>query len=279
MLLVSLINYNSGPDSNKVLKWILNSKIDIPITIIIRDHSPKSQKNTILKDITRENVIFIKSDNLGFAKGHNNSIKSVDYKNYSHILIANVDIYEKTTNLINKLLLESINRNAIIAPTIYSTDTNQVWFSGGKISKITGDLKIDIKQDSIIHETDFITGCFFIIPMSAYLSTKGFNEKYFMYAEDLDLSIKLKKKNFKLYISPGSIFHKVGSGKHGTYSNLYLYEGTKNRLDVLKSHKLGIYPISLIFFYLKYVIARSFQLMLFSKNPINQIKVVFSSVL
>jgi hypothetical protein len=72
-----------------------------------------------------------------------------------------------------------------------------------------------------------------------------------------------------------SIIHKVGSGEKGSYSDVYLYWNTRNRLIVLREHHLGISPVNLAYYLFKYGAARTIQLALYSQVPMRQIAMVW----
>ena len=59
------------------------------------------------------------------------------------------------------------------------------------------------------YETDFITGCCIICKPDTYQQLGGFDEKYFLYYEDVDLSLQAKKENKNFYLSNLSIHHSI----------------------------------------------------------------------
>ena len=57
-----------------------------------------------------------------------------------------------------------------------------------------------------------------------------FDEKYFMYYEDTDLSLRIRKAGFKvLYVPTGIVWHKIAQSS-GIGSDLNDYYITRNRL-------------------------------------------------
>jgi GT2 family glycosyltransferase len=110
-----------------------------------------------------------------------------------------------------------------------------------------------------------------MLPASLYQSVGGFDEGFFMYAEDLDLCLRTRSLGAELVVVNHAIVHEVGSGVNGRYSNLYLYENTKNRLVCLRRYRLGCAGVSLVHFVSKYGALRTLQLAMFSPEPMNQI--------
>ena len=57
------------------------------------------------------------------------------------------------------------------------------------------------------------------------------DKKYFLYLEDVDYSVRVKKKGYKIVFSPNSIvYHKNAGSSNGAGSATHLYYQTRNRL-------------------------------------------------
>ena len=90
--------------------------------------------------------------------------------------------------------------------------------------------EVDKGQFEKTRETDFATGACMLLRSEALKDIGLFDEKYFMYLEDADLSEKLKKKGWEvLYTSKTEIWHKVAQSS-GIGSDLNDYFITRNRL-------------------------------------------------
>ena len=70
------------------------------------------------------------------------------------------------------------------------------------------------------HEVDVISGAFMMVPKQVLDRTGGFDERFFMYAEDIDLSYRIQKSGFtNFYLGSVSIVHFKGeSTKKGSVS-------------------------------------------------------------
>ena len=76
--------------------------------------------------------------------------------------------------------------------------------------------------ENTIHEVDVLSGAFFISRKEILLSLNGFDEDFFMYGEDIDLSYRIKKTGYKnYYLGNNVIVHFKG-------------ESTKNNKTILK---------------------------------------------
>lgn len=189
-------------------------------------------------------------NNLGYAGGNNFGIKKTINK-FDYILVANNDILVDP-NFLDKLFKESLkNPNAILSPKIYfaagfeywkdkytaKEKGKVIWAIGGKMdwnnvygSNIGID-EVDHGQYDKSHpQIDFISGCCFLIPSKILKKIGLFDEKYFLYLEDADLTIRAKNAGYKLKFVPDSIIWHINSGSSSPNSSLQDYFITRNRL-------------------------------------------------
>jgi len=67
-------------------------------------------------------------------------------------------------------------------------------------------------SENEIHEVDVLSGAFMLIKRNVFIEVKGFDEDFFMYGEDIDLSYRIQKAGYKNYYFPEtSITHYKGA--------------------------------------------------------------------
>ncbi len=75
-----------------------------------------------------------------------------------------------------------------------------IWYAGGKIDwnnvygVARGVDEVDKGQFERVEDTDFATGTCMLLSRKALREVGMFNERYFMYYEDTELSVRMKKK-------------------------------------------------------------------------------------
>jgi GT2 family glycosyltransferase len=81
---------------------------------------------------------------------------------------------------------------------------------------------LDENQD---HEADVLSGAFMMVKKEVLNKVGGFDEVFFMYGEDVDLSYRIQKEGYKnYYFSGSSIIHFKGeSTKKGSLNNVRLF--------------------------------------------------------
>lgn len=71
------------------------------------------------------------------------------------------------------------------------------------------------KNQDTLHEVDVISGAFFMIRKKIFQEVRGFDERFFMYAEDIDLCKRIKDNGYKIFYYPDTlvIHYKKQSGR------------------------------------------------------------------
>ena len=213
----------------KVLEKAIDSFLGSPLSkkLYIIDNSPSNEfKNKIQND----SVEYIYSNkNLGFGKGHNSILHKLSSENKFH-LILNPDV-SFHPEILEKLVLkmESNESISMIAPRVLNTN-NELLYTARRYPSLfelifrflgifkkfttTGEYKNQNHKQSF--SPDFVQGSFMLFKTEDLLRLEGFDERYFMYMEDVDIcrKIDLSGKR-KLYFPATEIIHthRKGSSK------------------------------------------------------------------
>lgn len=212
------------------------------------DDSVSQFRNHRTKKIHTE-VMETKS-NLGFAAGNNVGMKYALDRKVDYVLVLNNDTVVDSGLLAELMKGMDDKRVGITSPKIYfakgyefhkdkykkSQLGNVIWYAGGKIDwknvygKNVGVDEVDKKQFNKEKEIDFATGACMLVRVDALRQVGLFDQKYFMYMEDADLSMKMKKKNWRVIYEPkAKLWHKVAQSS-GIGSDLNDYFISRNRL-------------------------------------------------
>ena len=213
----------------KVLENAIDSFLGSPLSkkLYIIDNSPSNEfKNKIQND----SVEYIYSNkNIGFGKGHNSILHKLTSENKYH-LILNPDV-RFHPEILEKLVLkmESNESFSMIAPRVLNSNNELLYTARrypslfelifrflGIFKKFTirGEYKNQNHKQSF--SPDFVQGSFMLFKTEDLLRLEGFDERYFMYMEDVDIcrKIDLSGKR-KLYFPATEIIHthRKGSSK------------------------------------------------------------------
>jgi GT2 family glycosyltransferase len=248
---VIILNWNGIKDTLDCLKSAksLNTE-NFDLKILVVDNASTDDSLERLKEIPDIETISNKN-NMGFAGGNNVGIKYVLKNGADYVVILNNDTVLEKNSLSILIKTASDNPKAgTLSPKIYfekgyefhknkykPADKGKViWYAGGVIDwkNIYGSGRgvdeVDLGLFNKTTETDFATGTCMLLTRTALEKVGMFDEKYFMYYEDTDLSQRMKTNGFEvIYVPNAQIWHKVAQSS-GIGSNLNDYFITRNRM-------------------------------------------------
>lgn len=248
---IVIVNWNGFEDTSECLKSIQKLVLkNIQLSVVVVDNASTDDSVKELEKMKNFELLVTK-ENLGFAGGYNFGIRYAMRNKPDFILALNNDTIVDKDML--KDLVEAANGHpeaGLISPKIYfakgyefhkdkykKTELGKViWYAGGNMdwNNVYGSNRgvdeVDNGQFDHAMETDFATGAAMLMRYKALRKVGLFDEKYFLYLEDADLSMRMKKKKWQVIYSPkAKVWHKV-SQSSGIGSNLNDYFITRNRL-------------------------------------------------
>ena len=258
---VVTVTYNSG---DTIYKLINSLKLidDVIENIIVIDNNSESFDSKKINNINPKTIVICNKKNLGFAKAINKGIRKIKTE---LILIINPDSY-----LENKSILKSISfiqRNkkigaiggkifngkkkaftATTTPTfltgIFEFTNLKKIFPKNKFSK-----KFWIETIKNIKQPISVTslcGAYIIIRKKINNSLNLFDEKYFLYLEDIDFGIKINNQGYKVIFDPRSNIQHVGGYSSKNKYKTDLTSWYKSRDIFFKKHLNPIKAIILV---------------------------------
>jgi hypothetical protein len=248
--LVSIItiNYNQSLVTNQLLKSL--SKTTWPeIEILVVDNNSELSQFRLI-DNSYSNVRIIKSDkNLGFAGGNNLGLKEAKGK---YILLLNNDT-EVEPDFIDMLIyrLEKEENVGVVSPKIKYFDAPDIIQYAGytPINKITlrmhaiGHKQKDDGQFNKPIETNFAHGCAMMSKREIINKVGLIPEEYFLYYEEQDWSLMIKKAGYKIWYEPESVVYHKESVSVQKQSPLKTYFMNRNRILFMRRNIKGIFKL------------------------------------
>ncbi len=236
---IVIVDNNSTDDSeNKIIDWFQARKKDYTYLTIDKIETKSDKKFSLIQS----------GGNKGFGAGNNIGIKYALLNETNYVLILNNDTVVEN-NFLQPLvkICETDKSIGVVSSKIYYYDKpNAIWFNGGKFNRYTARIKhINYKENDIgqvtFENSTFVSGCSWLSPSFIFTEIGLFNEKYFMYVEDVEFSQRIRNAGYKLKVSDESIiYHKVKE-----ISAFSTYWGTKNWILYIKDNMpLYTYPFA-----------------------------------
>lgn len=185
--------------------------------------------------------VFENKENLGFAKGHN---VLADKAKGEYLFFLNSDTELKDTGLIGMVdFLDNNPRIGILGGRLENPDGLPQPSAGSFYNifnlflMLFGGERFGLLRLSPTFEkkVDWVSGGSMMIRKDLFKKMGGFDERFFMYFEDMELCFRAKKLGFRTYFYPKvKIVHKELGSSNRTYAILNIYRGI---LYFYKKHK------------------------------------------
>jgi GT2 family glycosyltransferase len=235
---VVIVNWNGATDTEKCLESLFRLETH-PVIVTVIDNS-KNHAPCVLLQSQFKNVEFIFCEkNLGFALACNIGWEKSVGLGTDYTLFLNNDTEVVSPFLHDALMFMHHNSNvAAVSPLInYFDSPSMPWFHSSHIDGVTVDIvHAPAQQLDSPHLVPWLSGCAMLIRTELLSDCSGFDGKFFLYSEDVDLSLKLRKMGYDLAIIPTlSILHKVGASTN-KLNQISTFYAVRNKLIVVRRY-------------------------------------------
>lgn len=243
-LSIITVNYNGLQDTCAMLDSI---PADLPSTeVIVVDNASANDEATVLAQRYPHIKIVRSNENLGFAGGNNLGIKAAKGK---YLYFVNNDTEFHPFNVEPLISRMENNRHVgMVCPKIrFFVPPQLIQFAGyTPLTSVTmrnhgiGCGAPDQGQYNTAHPTPYAHGAAMMVRREAVKNAGLMPEDYFLYYEELDWSMMIRRAGYEIWYEPASeIFHKE-SATTGQNSPLRTYYIMRNRLLFVKRNSEGL---------------------------------------
>lgn len=241
-LSIIIVNYNVKYFLEQCLHSVVKSIESIDAEVIVVDNASGDNSVSYLQKLFPR-IKFIESkENLGFAKANNVALSFAKgdfilYLNPDTILpedcLQNCLNFFKTYPNCGALGVQMIDGTGKFLPeskrAFPSLKTAFFKIIGLSLifpkSAVFNKYALGNLSKNEIHQVDVLAGAFMMLPRQVVDQTQGFDEAYFMYGEDIDLSYQVQQLGYKnYYFGSQSIIHFKGeSTKRGSLNYVRIF--------------------------------------------------------
>ena len=224
---IIIINYNGKELLEKCLESLYKIDYESHEIILVDNNS----SDDTLKFVTKNypSVIIIKLDsNKGFAEPNNIAAKIAkgDY-----LLFLNNDTVV-TPNFISEMIKVPENDKTVgICQSLLLKPDGSIDSSGDFIDELGVAYNSKTKIDEI-REISSARGASMLIHQKIFNELGGFDEKFFVSFEDVDLGWRSWIKGFRIVVVPKSIVHHIGSQTINKLDSQIAFHGFKNQISM-----------------------------------------------
>jgi len=227
-LSASIVVYKNDPVLlSRTLESFLKSSLSGELTVV--DNSPE---DTVRSTCERLGVKYVfNGDNLGFGKAHNRVLSQcLDRSRYHLVLNPDVyfepDVLEKLFTFMEehpqaglvmpKVLYPdgSLQMLCKLLPTPFNLATRRFFPFPDWIRKMNDVYELKESEYNQLMNVPFLSGCFMFMRTEALKKTGLFDERFFLYAEDTDLSRRIHQQFKTLFYPSAEIYHVHARGSY-----------------------------------------------------------------
>ncbi len=242
---VILVNWNGKADTLECLASL--SAIEYSnVQIIVVDNGSHDDSATCIRNAFPAVELIETKANLGFTGGNNVGIKCALKSDANFIFLLNNDttIEPQAINELVKSAQENPSFGLLTPVVNYYDRPAEAWFCGSRLDMKRGiavhDNAHPLQRDEGIRETAWASGCTMFFPADVLRRLRGFDDRYFLNWEDVDLSLRVRRAGFKIGLVPSArVFHKVGRAfeqAQASGSATGLYYSFRNNLLLVRLH-------------------------------------------
>jgi len=253
-LSIIVLSYNTRDITLSCLESIIKHTKGVDLEIIVVENGSKDGSLEALKEYSKSNnsvTLLNPGENLGFGKANNLGVSKssgeyILFLNSDTLLIDNAlkevmdfvrtkkDLGVYSCRLLN--LDRSIQPSGGHFPNLLNLYAWQFFIDDlpliGSLIPSFHPQRSSYDKDK---KLDWVTGAFMVIPRKVFDQAGGFDEKIFMYTEEMELTYRISKVNLKTYFKKSPAIVHLGGASGGSY--LALTSEVKYMIYFWKKHK------------------------------------------
>ena len=248
-LSVIVLNWNGLDDTRAALASLAACRVPPgwQVALMMVDNgSTDGSVDTVRREFPAVEVVAL-PENRRFAGGNNEGIKRALAAGADAIMLINNDT-EAAGGLFDHLLgaLERDPEAGAVGPLIcFAQPRDVIWYAGGRcipalgVAAHRGLREVDRAQYTKVESTGYLTGCCLLASRAAWLKVGPLDQRYFIYAEDADWSLRARAAGYRLLLVPRArLWHKV-SAASGAASPWKIYQRLRANLTLFARHATG----------------------------------------
>jgi len=230
-----VLNFNNLDDTRECVRSLLAARPRGPEVRLVDNGSTNDSSERVAREL---GVGLLRTgSNLGYAGGMNWCLRHAREAGVARCLLVSTDVVFPPGSVEALVDCAAAGEFAVMAPVHVSEGGGEVRSAGKRLALRRGDAWHDtVVRGEAPYEVEATDGAVLLVDVGRVLAAGGFEERYFMYWEDLDLSARLRSAGQRVLLCPRSrVVHAV-SGTAGRDSVLQTYYSARNRLLFLRAH-------------------------------------------
>ena len=237
MLTISIVLFKT--DYEQLVRCIDSVNKSIDATIFLVDNSPSTELKKVASLFNNVKYIF-NPTNAGYGAAHNIALRSALQMGGSYHLVLNADVYFDVSTLGN--LVDYMNRKIDVGLVM-----PKVLFPNGEIQYLCklvptpldligrmifpktiwlkNNFKFEMRSTGYNKEmfVPYLSGCFMFLRIDALKKCGLFDERFFMYPEDIDLTRRIANHYRTMFYPTVIVYHEYGAASKKSIKMLFIH--------------------------------------------------------
>ena len=196
-----IVLYHAGDEVLRAVQCVKDSTL--PVTLFVADNSPECDTAGRIAALWPEARILPQKENVGFGRANNAALPHLQSRYH---LLVNPDV-SFAPDLIERMAayMDEHPEAVILTPRVFNEDGTEQFLPkmqptvryllsgrlerlGGPFPRLRAEYTLADQNIATPVDVGFATGCFLLIRTGALRQLGGFDERFFLYQEDSDLS-------------------------------------------------------------------------------------------
>lgn len=241
---VILLNWNRRDDTLACLASLAQQTI-VGAQIVVVDQGSTDNSVDEIKRLFPNVSNLQNRENIGFARGMNVGIQWAMEQGADWLFLLNNDTIADP-KLLERLLEHRQSGYQVLSPAIFYVEPpTQIWSIGGGIHNLLLEMTGDHGRNEPLPrkpiEREFLSGCALLVQRTVFDQVGLFDERFFMYYEDLDFCLRNKQAGIKMLLVPDAhLWHKVSQSSGGANSPNERYHMARSSGIYFRKHMKGV---------------------------------------
>jgi len=233
-LSIVIVSFNTEKLLDDCLSSLIDSLKGTPLSyeILVVDNVSKDGTRVMLQKKYPDVITILNNENIGFGRANNQGIRKAKGE---YILLLNSDTVIPKKEVYTLYEFARTHPTSFIGPKLLNSDKTPQTSCGPFFSLPVIFAALFLKGDVVgltrwspdtVKKVDWVSGACLMGPKKLFTDDLLFDEKIFMYMEEVDLLMRARQRGYSTYFYPGSKIIHLGAGsstnrKTGPVLNIY----------------------------------------------------------
>jgi GT2 family glycosyltransferase len=216
---------------------------------VVDNASPDGSHDVVAARMDPRVTLLRNKKNLGFGRAANQGLRAAADQDGEFFVVINNDVRFSPTFLADFNAARTAYRADVIVPRImFSDDSSQSWYAGGRFDRdwLFSNVHDPFNpEDAHAHRlVEFASGCCLGLDRSVLETVGLFDESFFVYWEDADLSLRLNTAGVPIhYVRDPHLLHEGSASSGGEGSPAYERLYYRSYTTLLRRHFGSAYAL------------------------------------